>query len=60
MRYPGVPWSDIRGFGNVLRHGYDEIDDRVLWKTIEVQLQPLRDACETELTALQNGAQFER
>ena len=25
-----LPWNEIRGFGNILRHGYDEIrEDRI-------------------------------
>jgi uncharacterized protein with HEPN domain len=26
-RCPGLPWADIRGFGNHLRHGYDRLVD---------------------------------
>jgi uncharacterized protein with HEPN domain len=29
---PGQPWDKIRSLGNVLRHGYDEIDLRVIWR----------------------------
>jgi uncharacterized protein with HEPN domain len=32
-RYPDVPWRRIVGIGNVIRHDYDEIDDRVMWET---------------------------
>jgi len=28
---PEQPWSDIRGMGNRLRHGYDRIDLEVVW-----------------------------
>ena len=24
--HTGIPWDDIKGIGNILRHGYDEID----------------------------------
>lgn len=47
--YPAVPWIDIRSLGNRLRHAYDDIDSRVLWATIGSDLQPLREACATEL-----------
>ena len=39
---PDVPWYEIRGIGNWLRHGYDRIDPSVLWNTIAKDLAPLR------------------
>ena len=29
---PGVPWRDIRGIGNRLRHAYDQLDFALIWK----------------------------
>lgn len=26
--YPSIPWRDIAGIGNVLRHGYDAVARR--------------------------------
>jgi uncharacterized protein with HEPN domain len=46
---PGVPWRDIRGIGNWLRHGYDRIDAEVIWDTIRVDLLPLKDSVERAL-----------
>jgi uncharacterized protein with HEPN domain len=60
VRYANVPWVDIRSFGNRLRHAYDDIDDRILWSAVQHDLQPLREACETELAALERGLAFER
>jgi uncharacterized protein with HEPN domain len=42
---PKMPWEDIRGIGNQLRHGYDRLDADTLWSTIERDLQPLHAAC---------------
>jgi uncharacterized protein with HEPN domain len=39
---PDVPWRQIRGLGNRLRHGYDTIDPAVLWHTVQKDLGPLR------------------
>ena len=39
---PELPWSDIRGIGNWLRHQYDRVDLGIIWKTIETQLPPLK------------------
>jgi uncharacterized protein with HEPN domain len=43
-RYPDVPWRRIVGVGNVIRHDYDEIDDRVMWETATEKLLPLKEA----------------
>jgi uncharacterized protein with HEPN domain len=39
--YPDIPWEDIKGIGNVLRHGYDKVDDRIIWTVIEPHLASL-------------------
>lgn len=39
-----IPWKDIAGIGNVLRHGYDEVDLEELWKTFKEDLDPLKAA----------------
>lgn len=28
--HPHIPWREIAGIGNVLRHNYDRIDDHIL------------------------------
>ena len=33
-RYPRVPWREIRGIGNILRHEYGRVDLEVVWSTI--------------------------
>jgi uncharacterized protein with HEPN domain len=43
-RYTTVPWRRIVGIGNVIRHDYDEIDDRVMWDTATEKLLPLKEA----------------
>lgn len=47
---PGVPWRDIRGIGNWLRHQYDRVEIEVIWNTIQDDLPPLRRAVEAALT----------
>lgn len=42
---PGLPWSDIRGIGNRLRHDYDDIDPEILWNTVNAYLPELRESC---------------
>lgn len=49
---PGIPWKDVRAFGNHLRHGYDRLDDLAVWNTIEDDLPPLKAACLAALAKL--------
>lgn len=46
---PGVPWRDIRGMGNWLRHQYDRVDIETVWNTIQVDLPGLKAAIEHAL-----------
>lgn len=46
---PSVPWRDIRGIGNWLRHQYDRVEIEVIWNTIQDDLPPLKKAVETVL-----------
>lgn len=41
---PGVDWKGFRGMGNVLRHGYHRIDDKVVWDTVKHELPPVKAA----------------
>ena len=33
-RFPTVPWRDLAGFRDRLAHGYDALDDRVIWDAV--------------------------
>ena len=41
---PGLPWRNIRGIGNWLRHQYDRVDIETLWNTVTIDLPPLKAA----------------
>jgi len=43
-RCPGLPWRDIRGMGNWLRHQYHRIELPMIWKTVRDDLPRLRTA----------------
>ena len=46
---PEVPSSEVRGFGNVLRHHYDTLSSATVWDTVKHDLPILRAACERAL-----------
>jgi len=39
---PGLPWHNIRGIGNWLRHQYDRVDVETVWNTVIDDLPALR------------------
>jgi uncharacterized protein with HEPN domain len=41
---PHIPRREIADFGNVLRHGYEGVNDPILWSTIQRDLPPLLSA----------------
>ena len=32
-RFPEIPWSAVRGIGNILRRDYSRVDPKVIWDT---------------------------
>jgi uncharacterized protein with HEPN domain len=41
---PNLDWEGFRGMGNILRHAYHRIDDKVVWDTVKQELPPMRQA----------------
>lgn len=46
---PCLPWREIRGIGNQLRHAYERIDLSTIWYTAKDDLPELRSAIEDAL-----------
>jgi uncharacterized protein with HEPN domain len=46
---PDIPWRDIRGIGNQLRHSYERIDLATIWSTVVYDLPTLKVAVEDAL-----------
>ncbi|HYS50014.1 MAG TPA: HepT-like ribonuclease domain-containing protein [Xanthobacteraceae bacterium] len=41
---PEIPWRKVRDIGNVLRHEYEGISDRLIWNVVVDELPPLKAA----------------
>lgn len=41
---PGQDWKGFRGMGDILRHAYHRVDDRLVWDSATLELPPLK-AC---------------
>jgi uncharacterized protein with HEPN domain len=44
---PNVPWKQIHGIGNILRHEYHKIADEVIWTVVTEHIAALKVAVET-------------
>ena len=52
-RHRDIPWANIAAAGNVYRHDYEEVLDEIVWRTVELGLEPLRRGVEQELARLE-------
>ena len=48
-RHAEIPWKNLAGIGNILRHAYDKIAPDVLWKLVQADLPILDKVCRDEL-----------
>lgn len=46
---PEIPWADLAGIGNILRHAYFRIDYEALWAICSNKLDPLESAVRSML-----------
>ncbi len=43
-RRPEIPWHNVRGIGNRLRHEYGEVSDELMWRVATISLPELKPA----------------
>jgi uncharacterized protein with HEPN domain len=51
-RHPNIPWIEMAGAGNVYRHDYEDVRQRLVWGTVRNRLPALLAAVEQELAKL--------
>jgi uncharacterized protein with HEPN domain len=39
---PEIPWARVQGIGNVLRHEYSGLSDRIIWNVVVDELPRLK------------------
>jgi uncharacterized protein with HEPN domain len=49
QRHPKIAWRDIRDAGNIYRHDYDGVQERIIFETIRRSLSELLAVVEKEL-----------
>jgi uncharacterized protein with HEPN domain len=50
---PEIPWPQVRGIGNILRHEYQGLSDPIIWRVVTDELPPLKAAIETMMRGLE-------
>jgi len=55
-RYPLIPWSDIAGVGNHIRHAYDGVDLEILWNVYLYELDALEAAVKAFASSAGEGS----
>jgi uncharacterized protein with HEPN domain len=43
-QHPEIPWRKVAGIGNVLRHDYAGVADRIIWGVVTDELPTLKKA----------------
>jgi uncharacterized protein with HEPN domain len=49
---PGHDWKGFRGMGDLLRHAYHRIDDRLVWDSVTLELPALKVSVAQALASL--------
>jgi uncharacterized protein with HEPN domain len=48
-RYPDIPWRDMADAGNIYRHEYEDVQQRIVWQTVQTRFDALLAMAESEL-----------
>jgi uncharacterized protein with HEPN domain len=48
-RHPDIPWTEMAGAGNIYRHDYEDVQQRLVWGTVHRRFPALLAAVEMEL-----------
>lgn len=53
-RYPAIEWRSIKAAGNIYRHEYEGVEERIVWTTVRDFLGDLDAAVLAELAHIQS------
>jgi uncharacterized protein with HEPN domain len=56
-KFPEIPWQEIASIGNLLRHEYAKVDDRIIWNVTQRHLIELGKAVEAMLREFAGGSE---
>ena len=47
--HPEIEWHKVKAIGNVLRHEYHRVSDKVIWDVVQYELDELERAIRSEI-----------
>lgn len=56
-QHPDIPWRQITGLGNLLRHEYQHVDPLITWNIVVRYLEPLEKALQMLLVNLHDRSE---
>lgn len=48
--FPDYPWEDVRGFRNIVAHGYRQVSKEIAWKVIDEDIPELIELLKSYLS----------
>lgn len=55
VRHPEIEWHKVKAIGNVLRHEYHRVSDKVIWDVVQYELDELERAIRSEIDPALRG-----
>jgi uncharacterized protein with HEPN domain len=52
--HPSIPWREMAEAGNVHRHDYEDVQQRLVWGVVQERLPALLVVIEQELAAIES------
>lgn len=53
--FPDYPWEDVRGFRNIVAHGYRQVSKEIAWKVIDEDIPELIELLKSYLSEYFNN-----
>ena len=51
LRHTMLPWAEMRVMRNIIVHTYEEVERRIVYQTLQNDLNPIEAMCRAELAA---------
>jgi uncharacterized protein with HEPN domain len=54
-QYPTIPWKDMAGMRDVIIHGYDNVNLKIVWDVVKTDIPQIRPQIEQNLLDLESS-----
>ena len=55
QKHAGIPWRQVADIGNRLRHGYDNVNNQIVWNIVQDDIPVLKAAVEAAIASDSGG-----